>query len=110
KAPDHRPLHFGVVVAKTDRIDKFAGPFVVFWIERVDMADTAAHEEENDRFRLRLQIRREESVLDFASLGPKRAHGQASKTAAELVKETAARDATAGIDFGLTGHTRIHPD
>ena len=60
QAGDHRPLHLGEVVAEADGIDQLAGPFVVLGIEGVDMADAAAHEQEDDRLGLGLEVRPED--------------------------------------------------
>ena len=48
---DHRPLHLRDVVAEADGVDQLAGLLVVLGIEGVDVADAAAHEQEDDRLR-----------------------------------------------------------
>src|ERR1051325_2243285 len=53
QARNDRTLHRGQIVAKPNRIDEFARPFVMLGIEGVDVTDPAAHEEKNDRPGLR---------------------------------------------------------
>ena len=48
---DHRAFHGGVIVAKTDGVHHGSGEFVVFGIEGIDVADAAAHEKVDNRFR-----------------------------------------------------------
>ena len=52
-AGDDRPLHFRAVVAEPHRVDERTGPLVVLGIERVDVADAAAHEQKDHRLGLR---------------------------------------------------------
>ena len=40
-------------LAEANGIDKFAGPFVIFGIESVDVTDASAHEEKDDRLGFR---------------------------------------------------------
>ena len=89
-AGDDRPLHLRQVVAESDGVDQFAGPLVVLGIERVDVADAAAHEQENDRLGLGREVRAEAQLRDLAGLRPQRAQRQAEKAAAGLVEKTAA--------------------
>ena len=41
---NHRSSHLSLIVPKTDGIDQLSGPLVVFRIERVNVANAAAHE------------------------------------------------------------------
>src|SRR5271163_4498970 len=39
---DHRTLHWGIVIAKANRVHDLSGVFIVFRIEGIDMAHAAA--------------------------------------------------------------------
>src|SRR6266542_5068636 len=116
---NHRTLHLRQVVAEPDRVDQFAGPFVSFWIEGVDVADPATHEQKDDRPDARREMRRQPGLRHSVVLGPKRAEGSPDKTRAGLEEKLAPGDSSAGIDlmfvhrhFGeavVTAHTKIHP-
>src|ERR1043165_2310079 len=99
QAGNDRTLHRRQIVTKSNRIDELAGPLVILGIERVDMTDSAAHEEENDRPGLRGMRGTEDCVLDFAGLRPYPSEGHAQKPAAELVDETATGQPSARIDL-----------
>ena len=47
----------GDVVAEADGVDQLARVLVVLRIEGIDVADAAAHEQEDDRFGLGLEVR-----------------------------------------------------
>src|SRR5581483_8173650 len=85
---NHGPFHLREVVAESHGIHDFAGPFVVFGIERVDMADAPAHEEEDHRFGLGRKMRSENGVLNFPGLRPKRSHGEPEKSASGLMEKS----------------------
>src|SRR6185295_4220367 len=95
---NHRTLHLGQVVAEPDCVDQFAGPFVSLWIECVDMADPAAHEQKNDGPDARGKMRKQPCLRHPAVFGPKRAEGGPDKTRTGLEEKLAPRDSPAGID------------
>src|SRR5262249_45703857 len=106
QARNHGPLHFRHVVAESDGVDHLSGPLVVFRIERIDVADSAAHEEENDRLRLGLIARAQNRILEpgvlreLAILRPDRAQSGSKESAPGLREESAPVDAPAGIERG----------
>ena len=89
---NHRPLHLRDVVAEADGVDQFAGPLVVLGIERVDVADAAAHEQKDDRLGLGREMRPELHFLNLAVGREHGAHGDAEESAAGLEQEFAAID------------------
>ena len=98
-AGNHRPLHLRQVVAEADRVDQLAGPLVVLRIERVDVADAAAHEQEDDGLRLG----REDAARAAASgISPASAQNAAQRDAEEpaagSVEKATPRDPAAGIE------------
>src|SRR4051794_38851948 len=46
---DNWPAHFGKIVAKADHVDELAGPLIILGVERVNVADSATHEQKDDR-------------------------------------------------------------
>jgi hypothetical protein len=105
-AGDDRPLHFREVVAEPDRVDQFAGPLVVFGIERVDVAHAAAHEQEDDRPCTGRKVRPNRGFVDLARFCPQGTHRQPKKTASRPVKQAPPRDSSAGIN-ALARHASI---
>ena len=83
-AGNDRTLHLGQVVSESNRVDQRARPFVSLGIEGVDMADPAAHEQENDGLDARGEMRGQPGFLDSALFSPKRSEGGADKTRARL--------------------------
>jgi hypothetical protein len=71
---------------------------VILGIERVDMADAAAHEEKNDGPGLRGVMRADYRILYLAGFRPDSAEREPQEPATDLVDEIAAREAAAGID------------
>src|SRR4051812_33615069 len=95
EARNDRAFHGRQVVTEPNRIDELTSPLVVLRIKGVDMADAAAHEEKDDRFRLRGVMRTNGGVLDFSAFRPNATQGEPEKAAAELMDKAAARDAAA---------------
>src|SRR6202030_2916631 len=96
-ARDDGPAHFCQVVAEADDIDPLARPFIVLRIERVDVADAAAHEKKDDGLRLGREMGAEQGIGDLAGFGPQRPQRDADEAAARLVQELATRDSATGI-------------
>ena len=91
-------LHVGDVVAEPDHIDHLPGPLVVFGVEGIDVADAAAHEQEDDRLGSRGEVRGGATAFNFTGLCPERPHCDAEESAARLVEEFSPGDASAGIE------------
>jgi len=89
------------VVGFGDNLDQLAGVLVVLGIEGVDVADAAAHEKEDDGLGLRLT---DYGLGNFLRLGQDTAERQPEKSATDLVDETTARIAAAGIQIRVTEH------
>ena len=70
EAGNHRALHLGDVVAKANGIDELAGVLVALRVERVDVADATAHEEEDHRVGL---LATGQTGIELSIFGPKRA-------------------------------------
>src|SRR5262249_44753881 len=71
-----------------------ACPLIVLGVERVDVADTAAHKQENHGFGLGCPGQRH--ILEFAVLRPDRAECRAEESARGLRSESAPVDPAAG--------------
>ena len=95
QAGNDRASHGGEIVPESNSIDELARVFVPLGIEGIDVADAAAHEQENNRLRTRLEMRAENRLLELARLRPETAHGNAQKAAARLEQKVPARDAAA---------------
>ena len=67
------------VVAEADGIDQLAGVLVVLRIEGVDVADAAAHEQEDDRLGLGLEVRPQVSARESSVRLPTSRPGRAPK-------------------------------
>ena len=106
-ARNDRPSHGSEVVAKTNGVHQRPSPFVVFGIERIDMADAAAHEEIDDRLSSSGEVR-QLSVLDFSLRRPECAHRRAHETGPRLKEEFAPRNPSAReqnrVGSRVTGH------
>ncbi len=109
-AGNDRPAHFGQVVSEAYHVDQLAGPFVIFGIESVDMANAATHEQENDRFRLGRKVRSEQRVGNLAGFGPDTTQRGSEEPAAGLVQKSPPRDAAAGIEVANTHDALPHID
>src|SRR2546423_1856207 len=99
QARNNRAFHRGQIVAKPDRVDEFSSPLVILGIECVDMANPAAHKEENNRLGLRDVVWANANGLDLPRLGQNPAERQPQEPAANLVDKISPREASAGIDF-----------
>ena len=108
-AGNDRPLHFRKVIAKPDRINQFAGPFIVFGIKRIDVADAATHEQENDRLGLGLQLRLKNDILYLPRFRPNRSHCQPKKAAPRLVEQPTPGNSSTGIN-AVIGHSLLQID
>ncbi len=93
-----RTLHLGQVVSKSNRVDQRARPFVSLGIEGVDMADPAAHEQENDGLDARGEMREQPGFLSPALFSPKRSEGGPDKTRARLKQKLSTGNSPARID------------
>ena len=77
QAGDHRPPHLRQVVAEPDRVDQLARPLVVLRVEGVDVADAAAHEQEDHRSRPGREMR--PSAMPLESRRPRPRAAQARR-------------------------------
>src|SRR6185436_12933801 len=93
---------FGHIVSEGGPIHEFAGMFVVFGIERVQLADAAAHEKEDYGLRLRLKMRADMRVGNLAVRRPNTSQRRAEEAAGGLMDQTAPRDSAAGIYARVT--------
>src|SRR5262245_40461949 len=96
-ARDDRALHLRQIVPEADGIDQSARPLIVLGIKSVDMADTTAHEQKDDRLDAWSKLRNEWRLLEFAFLRPKRTHGRAEEANARLKQKFSTRNSAARV-------------
>ncbi len=94
QAGDDGALHLRNIVAEADGINELARVLVAFRIEGVNVADAAAHEEEDDCVGL---FASGKMGVEFAVLCPESTDGAAEQCADGLLEDVAAGDFAAGI-------------
>ena len=78
---NYRALHGGQVVSETHGIDQFAGMRIALRVKGVDVADSAGHEQEDDRSGFGSEVGPHNGIGDLAGLGPQAAECDAEKSA-----------------------------
>ena len=103
---DDRALHLGLIVPKTNGINELTGMSVALGVEGVDVADTPAHEEKNDRLGPGIEMRPQQGVLDFSALGPDAPQGSPEETAPCAMEKMTSRKMASrhALWMGVSGH------
>ncbi len=100
------PLDFGHVVSECGAVHHFPGMLVVLRVERIQLADAAAHEKVDDGFGLGLEMRADPAILQLAVFRQHSAERRAEEAAGGTRHKSAPRDSAAGI--GVDEAHRIH--
>ena len=100
------PLDLGDVVSECGAVHHFPGMLVVLRVERIQLADAAAHEEIDDGFGLGFEMRADPAILQLAVFRQESAERGTEESAGSTRHKSAPRDSTAGI--GVEEVHRIH--